>query len=284
MPISRILPLLPYALSEEIRRRLSSSELFRTSPAEVRMRQGRIASLSVYRSGALVNIPLSFIGTKEDMYRTLSHATGGSAYAYEEELKMGFFTISGGIRIGVSGCVRTAGGESSLTDIESLVFRLPAAKGCADTLYTFYEQTEGGILIFAPPGAGKTTLLRAFAEKAARTRRVAVIDSRREFFFSDPDILIDHLSGYPKAEGAELALRTLSPELIILDEVGMDESAALCRLVSFGVRAVASLHGDSADRLMSIPAIRPLLTSGLFSHLWDVRRGAAAPICIARTS
>jgi stage III sporulation protein AA len=155
---------------------------------------------------------------------------------------------------------------------------LPTAEGNADALYTFYRRERGGILLFAPPGAGKTTLLRAFAEKAAKEHRVAVIDTRREFFFSASSALLDHLSGYPKAEGAEIALRTLSPELLILDEVGEKEAAALSRLVSFGVRTVASVHGDSGDALLHAPALAPLLRSGLFSHLWDVRRACALSV------
>ena len=278
MPLSSVLSLLPPALSQEIRRRLSSPELFRAKPSEVRMRRERIASLSLYRDGALINLPLTFIAKEEDMQQTLSRATGGSAYAYEEELRSGFFTLPAGIRIGVGGCVHRAGGGLSLTRIESLVFRLPTAEGNADALYTFYRRERGGILLFAPPGAGKTTLLRAFAEKAAKEHRVAVIDTRREFFFSASSALLDHLSGYPKAEGAEIALRTLSPELIILDEIGMEESAALCRLVSFGVRTVASVHAESAHALRLSPALFPLLRSGLFSHLWDVRADRPFPV------
>lgn len=283
MPLSRILPLLPHTLSDEIRRRLASPQLFRVHPAEVRMRKGRIASLSVFRAGELTNVPLTFIASGEDMRQTLSRATGGSAYAYEDELRSGFFSLSGGIRVGVGGSMHAVGDTTALAEVQSLVFRLPSARGGATALYSFFAKTAGGILLFAPPGGGKTTLLRAFAERAATERRVAVIDTRREFFFSSPSLLLDHLAGYPKAEGAELALRTLSPELIVFDEVGVDECAALCRLVSFGVRTVASLHGDCAVTLLSLPAVRPLLYSGLFSHLWDVKRGEATPIPEGRT-
>ena len=278
MPLSHTLSLLPNALSDEIRQRLATPQLFRLRPAEVRMRNGRIASLSVYRAGTLVNIPLTFIASSEDMSKTLSRATGGSVYAYEEELKHGYITLAGGVRIGVGGCVRKAENTFALTELRSLVFRLPTGKGQADALFSFYTESRGGILLFAPPGGGKTTLLRAFTERAAAAQRVAVIDTRREFFFSSPALLLDLLSGYPKAEGAELALRTLSPELIVFDEVGVEECAALCRLVSFGVRTVASIHGEDAKVLLSLPAIRPLLSSGLFSYLWDIRQGVATPI------
>lgn len=275
MPLSKILPLLPDALAKEIRARLASPMLAAVRPSEVRIRRGRIASLSLYRAGHLVNLPLRFCAEREDMRQTLARATGGSAYAYEEELKEGFFTVEGGVRVGVAGEVSTANGALTLTSVESLVFRLPVARASADALYSFYEAHTGGILLFAPPGGGKTTLLRAFAERAAQSRRVAVVDPRREFFFSSATLLLDVLSGYPKARGAEIAVRTLSPELLILDEVGAAEAEALCGLVSFGVPTVASVHGDRGDKLCAAPALRPLLSSGLFSYLWDVKEGRA---------
>ena len=162
--------------------------------------------------------------------------------------------------------------------ISPLVFRLPSGSVSADALFSFYKKSTGGILLFAPPGGGKTTLLRALAERAAGEERVAVIDTREEFFFRGAKLLLDRLAGYPKAKGAEIAVRTLSPELLILDEVGEKEASALSRLVSFGVRTVASVHGDSGDALLHAPALAPLLRSGLFSHLWDVRRACALSV------
>lgn len=272
MPLSSLIPLLPAPLAEEIRRlRLAHP------PAELRLRCGRTASLSVYRGGGLANLPLAFRADEEDMRRTLSRATGGSLYSYEEEMKEGFFTLSTGVRVGIAGRVHTVGETLTLTQVDSIVFRLPVHAGCADVLYSFFTQSEGGILLFSPPGGGKTTLLRAFAAEAAKRQRVAVIDTRREFFFSSPNLLLDHLSGYPKAKGAEIALRTLSPEILLFDEIGVTEAAELCRLVSFGVRTVASVHASSAESLLSAPALSPLLSSGLFSQLWDVVENRGIP-------
>ena len=279
MPLSAVLPLLPHRLHEEISFRLSSPPLSGKAPAEIRLRRGRIASLSVYRDGALYNLPLGFRATEADMSATLSRATGGSAYAHEEELKEGFFTLPCGVRIGVAGDTVTTGNTLSLHTVNAIVFRLPIPKCRADALTDFYEHSTGGILLFAPPGGGKTTALRALAAHAARSRRVAVIDTRRELFFPDSDLLLDRLAGYPKAIGAEIAVRTLSPELLILDEVGQAEAASLASLVSFGVRTVASVHGEQVEDVLFRPALRPLLSSGLFSHLWDVKR--AVPVALA---
>ncbi|MBE6656436.1 MAG: hypothetical protein E7609_06195 [Ruminococcaceae bacterium] len=279
MLLESVLAHLPMALKEEILRRLATPPLHGARISEIRLRRGRIASLSLFRDGRLINLPLSFVADGAALDETLAHATGGSVYAFEEQLKEGYFSLPQGVRVGASGrAVSKDGVILSLSSIDSIVFRLPGVTVSGDALFSFYQESAGGILLFAPPGGGKTTLLRAFSARAARERRVAVIDTREEFFFAEKSLLIDHLTGYPKAKGAEIAVRTLSPDLLVLDEIGASEAAALVSLVTFGVRTVASVHGDEAATVLRAPALFALLRSGLFSHLWDVRKMRATPI------
>ena len=81
------------------------------------------------------------------------------------------------------------------------------------------------------PDSGKTTLLRGVArELAKQNRAVAVIDERREIFPLEESaaLPLDILSGIPKGQAVQMALRTLSPQVILLDELGgMDELYAL---------------------------------------------------------
>lgn len=279
MALSQILPLLPPPLQEEIRAHTKKTLLGRDRISEVRLRRGRVASLSVFCDGYLSNIPLSFVADDTAIKSTFSRAVGGSAYAYEREVMEGYLPIGNGVRLGITGRVtQKAGGMLHITAIDTLVFRLPCAMPSAEALFRFYSESLGGILLFAPPGGGKTSLLRAFAQKAAKKERVALIDTREEFDLPSPTLLLDHLCGYPKARGAEIAVRTLSPELLILDEVGAEEAAALATLVSFGVRTVASVHGGDAERLLRTPALAPLFASGMFATLWDVRHSRPTPL------
>ena len=133
--------------------------------------------------------------TEADMWELLNYLTGYSLYAYEDEIRQGYFTIPGGHRIGVAGRASTsysrsrvgAGcgglggrGENSLgysiaevgaaqqitgiVDIASVNIRVAHEhRGCAKQLMPYIRRELYNIyntLILAPPGVGKTTYLR----------------------------------------------------------------------------------------------------------------------------
>ena len=279
MSLSYLLSLLPLPLAQEIR----SHPLVREGDAlsEIRLRQALPSSLSFYSEGTLQNAPLAHRASAEELSRTLSLAADGSVYAHEESLREGFLSMKNGIRVGV--CGRAVpdgrGGIKAICAVTSLVFRLPhKVPRAADALCAFFEESRGGILLFAPPGGGKTTQLRELIRTLGTRYRIAAIDTREELAVTEDALLLDRLASYPKAKGAEIAVRTLSPEILVLDEVGREELAALCALVSFGVRTVASIHAESAEAVRRSPSLAPLLKSSLFSHLWDVRGRRAFPL------
>ena len=109
------------------------------------------------------------------------------------------------------------------------------------------------------PDSGKTTLLRGVArELAKQNRAVAVIDERREIFPSEESaaLPLDILSGIPKGQAVQMALRTLSPQVILLDELGgMDELYALEQgLFQRGWNLSPHFHAASLGR--RLPAVR----------------------------
>ena len=265
---------LPPKLSEEIGRIGRHRRDFPIGLSEIRARRG---ASSIVISGE--NVPLFTRLTQADIDGTYDRALGGALYAHTEELKRGFLSMPNGVRVGISSARRER--EMLPTDISSLVFRLPSAPSeCAGEIFeTWRSERPRGTLIYSAPGGGKTSALRALAMLISRelALRVAVIDERREFFALDySECMVDLLSGYEKAEGIEIAMRTLSPEVIIVDEIGSErEAEALIKLGRGGVPVIATAHAECLTEASSRPAIKELCDSGYFDMLVEIKNRRA---------
>ena len=143
-----------------------------------------------------------------------------------------FHTLCGG-GVGVAGRYVDRDGQTVLQQVQGLNLRIARAVPVQlpDELLVQLKKHFIGMLLVGEPDSGKTTLLRGIArELASRERAVAVIDERREIFPSEETaaLPLDILSGVPKGQAVQMALRTLSPQVILLDELGgMDELYAL---------------------------------------------------------
>ncbi|MBO5797303.1 MAG: Flp pilus assembly complex ATPase component TadA, partial [Clostridia bacterium] len=126
------------------------------------------------------------------------------------------------------------------------------------------------LLICGQPASGKTTLLRDLICRLATgisPRRLTVVDERGELLL-DNDQPCEVLLGYPKAVGIEQALRTLSPEGIVFDELGSEEEVkAVLQCLNSGVAAICTLHADGIESLKRRPAARAALQSGAFEYV-----------------
>lgn len=276
--ILKILDYLPSKLMREIMRIGSARRDYPYGLSEIRIRANMRSS--VVLSG--VNIPLFTRISKEELYELYDKIIGGSVYAHVGEIKNGFVSIFSGIRVGVIASLSER--EGLPNSISGLVFRLPISPSeSADKLFFAWLESNSGMLIYSLPAGGKTSALRALAGKISRELmiKVAVIDERREFNPDDySDTAVDIMQGYSKHEGLEIALRTLSPDVILVDEIGNDEeSLALLRVGRGGVPIIATAHAASFDEVIRKSSVKKLVDEGYFKIFARLYREGGAFLC-----
>lgn len=209
---------------------------------------------------------------------------GRSVFSHEDELRQGYVQMDG-CRAGVCGtAVLENGRVRGLREVTSLAFRIPReCSGCGDRLFRAGVDMAEGLLISGEPGSGKTTLLRDIAKSLSLgrfgpSRRIAVLDCRGELG-GDLGPCADVLRGYPKAEGFDIAIRSLAPEIILCDELSPGDLEAVTAALHAGAGLVATVHGDASGARR--PLCKALLATGAFGTL-AVLRGRGSPTEIQR--
>ena len=263
---------LPSEIASVIRR---SMGLYKGNISEIRLRAG----MPVFITANGKNI---ICGAKADhgaIERTVRNLCGNSLYSHSETIREGYICTDGGIRAGVCGRAVTDGGRIiGITDISSVCIRIPhRVIGAADPIVKHVLDSGGGLLIFSKPGVGKTTVLRELAARLSAqpfNMRIAVVDTRFEICGAlKGNYSIDALSGYPRSKGMETALRTLSPQIIICDEIASAEDArAIRNSAGAGVPVIASAHAGSRDELYENENIAELLNKNIFKATAELRR------------
>lgn len=265
-------------LPPRIRRELDGILLSRPQDiSEIHVRVG--GSSSVVIGGERINLS-SRIG-EDELESLFSRLTENSLYAYRESILSGYLTLPCGVRVGIVGEARYDSGKLvGIYKIRALCFRIPSGDfSNKDELLGAYNASKSGLLIYSAPGAGKTTALRSLAHILGRGRegkKVAVIDERLEFSPENYlDARVDILRGYKKSDGLEIALRSLSPELVMLDEIGsVNEAEAMLSYLNSGVKIVATAHAGSYLELRKRKALAPFFEREIFDvFLGLFRRG-----------
>ena len=235
--------------------------------SEIRLRSFGKSSFSIGRERTYLTSRVS----EEDMRRTFSLLCEGALYAHAHEVERGYITLPGGVRVGLCGEARYDGEKFvGLGRVSSMVFRIPTG-GCENhqELYNAFLSSKRGMLIYSPPGGGKTTALRSLARLLAGgrdSRQVVIIDERHEFLPEDYEgVSVDILRGYKRDKGIEIALRSLAPEVIIIDEIGgCAEALLMLECLNSGVRIIASAHAESLVQLERRRSIRPFIEDEVF--------------------
>ena len=213
--------------------------------------------------------------TQKRLLALLSRMLNHSFYAWEDELGRGYFPLAGGIRVGITGRFSKDNGKTRLTLPTSLLIRLPMEiKGCAQRLVEQMQkdQAVSGAIVLSPPGIGKTTMLRDACRLIAEKRTVCIVDERSEIgALLDGQAQFDigkkaHvLEGLSKAEACMMLIRSMSPKVIVMDEIGSKEDAdAIFEASKMGVSVLASAHALSLEDAMNRPMLSKVMSMGAF--------------------
>lgn len=226
------------------------------------------------------------IVTKNEIRETMEYISNYSLYAFEEEIKQGFITINGGHRIGIAG--KTIIENDMIRGMKHISFlniRLAhQVKGCADSVLPYIINKENnGIyhtLIISPPRCGKTTLLRDIIRQLSdgtdylKGMNIGVVDERSEIgacYMGIPQnelgIRTDILDCCPKAKGMLMLIRSMSPQIIAVDEIGSKEDLeAIDYVIGCGCKLIATVHGNSIEDIKEKPILNELVQKKLFER------------------
>lgn len=262
-----------YQHLEEIRLRCGQPLVVRIGERELAVGEGRLTT--AMHQGYRVE--------RDDVFRVIASISDNSLYAFEEDIRRGFITIPGGHRVGLAGqVVLKDQGIDLIKNFGSLCFRVARqVKGCADAvmpaLFSNPQKTLQNTLIVSPPRCGKTTLLRDIARRLSEGSsypgfNVVVVDERSEIAGCHQGVpqldvgpRTDILDGCPKDIGMMMAIRSLSPQVIITDEIGREGDAdAVMECVHAGVNVISTAHAGNLEELRQRPILRKLMADGVF--------------------
>ena len=246
----------------EIRLRTDAPLLLTTADEPLFLRSG--GHCSAFAGSDVLSV------TASEVQETFLRACRWSVHSFEAQIRDGFLTLPGGHRLGLCGMTDAATG--ALTHVTSMNLRVArqapaAAKTLCDTLFS---RGLRSVIVAGPPVSGKTTMLRDLARRLSegdcgRYYRVSVIDTRQEFPFLP---YCDVLTGCGKAEGIRRALRVMSPQMLLCDEIGTSaEIDALEQSFSAGAQCAVSVHTDTAQTLRQRKPLQRLLQTQQFHHV-----------------
>jgi stage III sporulation protein AA len=301
--LSRIVHLLPMELRGLLERLPAPMQ---EQLEEIRIREGRPLEIGFRGQSRFMTEDGLLRQTADAAYKPspdtcrklLERITNYSLYAMEEELRRGFITVSGGHRIGLAGRTILDGGVvRGIRDIGAFNIRVArevigAGANLLPRLLDRNRKTLHSTLILAPPQQGKTTLVRDIARMVSygqwsahelsgwQGRKVGIVDERSEIAACvrgipsfDVGPRTDVMDACPKAEGMMMLLRSMSPEVLVVDEIGRPEDAEAIREASHaGVSVVATAHAYDLQDARGRPVLRRLLEEGAFRHVVELKR------------
>ncbi len=267
-------------LSREVKGALEREKIQFEHLQEIRLRAGY--PVIIFYKGEERILPLT--STENVIRETLGYVSNYSLYAYENELRQGFITVEGGHRVGMAGQVLIEKGSvKNLKQISSLNIRIShEIPNCADKLFPYITHNKQmyHTLIISPPRCGKTTILRDLIRQISDGNRwvkgctVGVVDERSELAGCYQGIPQNHmgmrtdvLDGCPKADGMLMLIRSMSPQVVAVDEIGAPEDVqAIKYAMHCGCKMIATVHGNSLEEISKKPLFEQLIQEQCFER------------------
>lgn len=267
-------------LSRDVKGILHEQNLQIRDLQEIRLRAG--CPIILFYQGKEKIIPMQI--TERNIRETLDYVSNYSLYAYENELKQGFITIEGGHRVGMAGQVMIENGRiKNMKQISSLNIRVShEILGCADKLFPYITHNKQmyHTLLISPPRCGKTTILRDLIRQISDGNKwvkgctVGVVDERSELAGCYQGVPQNHmgmrtdvLDGCPKADGMLMLIRSMSPQVIAVDEIGASEDVqAIKYAMHCGCKMLATVHGESLEEIQRKPLFEEMMKEQCFER------------------
>ena len=282
MNIDVILRYFPKKVQELIQNNISDEEL--EILEEIRIRNNLPLILKIGQAEKIVDYKI----TTEDINYIFQKICENSIYSYQKQIVNGFITVQGGNRVGIVGTAVVDQSDKiiNFNYISGLNFRISRQIiGCSNQIVNEIFNGCGEIyntLIISKPGLGKTTLLRDIIRNISsgipnkfQGTNVAVIDERGEIsatykgiMQNDLGIRTDVINDIPKYIGMKMAIRTMSPKVIVADEIGNKrDSEAIKYAMCCGVKGIFTAHGNSIEDIRKNPELSDLVENKIFEKI-----------------
>ncbi|MCD7732631.1 MAG: Flp pilus assembly complex ATPase component TadA [Oscillospiraceae bacterium] len=255
---------------------------------EIRLRLGRHVSVSTVKGNSYItetgelteNSAFAIVTEPSDIEYTFKNAFSYSLHSYSKELCMGYITVGSGNRVGICGTAVTNASDlrsvETIKYVSSINIRIAREKrGFAEKLINMCMIPKpSGVLIIGAPASGKTTLLRDTTRLMSSRFKISLIDEQNEISATHRDTaqndigeLTDVFVGYPKHIGISTAVRVMSPDVIVVDEIGSEEELqAIEFALHSGVTLITAVHSESLEEAKKKRIVKALISENAFQY------------------